>query len=106
MNGRAEPTTESDVVAELEKDTIVRVRQAIPGQRVFYHNDLWLETNLGMSTHPLSSRCGTTATGSAPQPGRRHVAEVIVPWTDAYWIRPTPTRSGSSRAVLWRYLQG
>lgn len=104
MNGRAEPTTESDVFTELEKDTVVRVRQAIPGQRVFYHNDIWLETDSGY----IYSSFVQPMRYYLPQVPRRNLgngmwAEVIVPWTDAYW---DTTDADPERLVSRQYYGG
>jgi hypothetical protein len=86
MNARAEPTTEAEIVKELVQHDIVRVRRALTGQLVFWHNDLWLETDVGY----LYSSFVQPMKYVLPQVPQRDLgtgrwAEVIVPWTDAYW---------------------
>ncbi len=85
QNARAEPTTDADVVAELRRDDLVRVRRALKGQQVFWNADTWLETDKGY----LYASLVQPLRFHLPQPpvaelGEGRWAELIVPYSDSY----------------------
>lgn len=85
QNARAEPTTDSDIVAELRRDEVVRVRRVVRGEHVFNNSDLWLETKQGY----LYAAFVQPVRFHLPQPpvaelGEGRWAEVIVPYTEVY----------------------
>jgi hypothetical protein len=84
MNARIDPTTESDIASDLVQDDLVWIRGAVQGQRVFWHNDIWLDTDKGW----LYSSYIQPMWVHLPQVphsdlGEGMWAEVIVPFTDA-----------------------
>jgi len=86
MNARAEPNVNAEVLNILKRDMVVPVREAIVGQHVFLNNDLWLETPYGY----LYSSYVQPMHYYLPQTPRADLgegmwAEVIVPFSDAYW---------------------
>ncbi|HEC21840.1 MAG TPA: hypothetical protein ENI95_02860 [Chloroflexi bacterium] len=86
MNVRAEPSTDSEVVAVLERDDVVRVRRAVHGEATFPNNDLWLETPRGY----LYASFVQPMWYHLPNPPRADLgngrwAELTVPYSNAYW---------------------
>jgi len=85
QNARAEPSTDSEVVGELLRDEIVRVRRVVEGEYVFLNSNLWLETSRGY----LYAAFLQPVRFHLPQPpvadlGVGRWAEVIVPYSDVY----------------------
>lgn len=85
LNARAEPNTESEVVGELRRDDIIRVREAVRGEAFFDHNDLWLRTPTGYVyssfVQPMYYHLPNTPTADL---GEGRWAELTVPFSDAY----------------------
>lgn len=97
QNARAEPTTDSEAVAKLFLNDAVRVKRVLQGQKVYLHNDLWLETNRGY----LYSSFVQPMWYHLPNPpvadlGEGRWAEVTVPATDAFF---DPDPSDEKRRV-------
>ncbi len=80
---RAEPNTESDVVTDLVRDDVVRVRQVVQGETAFANNDLWLDTSQGYLyasfVQPMWYPLPAPAHADL---GEGRWAEVIVPYSD------------------------
>ncbi|NDJ35325.1 MAG: L,D-transpeptidase family protein [Chloroflexi bacterium] len=88
QNLRAEPTTDAEIVGQLNQDAVVRVKRAIPGQTVFLYNDLWLETRFGYLyssfVQPLWYHLPNLPADSTAI-GEGRWAQLTVPYSDAYW---------------------
>src|SRR5262249_842929 len=86
MNARSEPNVNADILKTLDKDDVVRVRQAVAGQHVFLNNSLWLETPVGYLyssyVQPMHYHLPQIPIADL---GEGLWAEVCVPYTDAYW---------------------
>jgi L,D-transpeptidase catalytic domain len=87
QNARAQPNVDADIVTSLNEHDVVRVRRVVEGQHVFLNNNLWLETSHGY----LYSSFVQPVDYFLPQIPRTDLgqglwAEVIVPYTDAYWV--------------------
>ncbi len=85
MSVRTEPSTEADVVVELKKDDVIRVRRTVQGEPFMPHNDLWLETRSGY----VYSSFVQPVRYHLPNPpvsnlGAGRWAELTVPYSDAY----------------------
>ncbi len=97
---RAEPTTDSPVVAELHQDDVVRIRNVVRGQRVFWNSDLWLETQVGyLFASQIQPMWYHLPSPPRADLGAGRWAEVIVPYTDGYWrVRPLDPETHVLRA--------
>ncbi|NDJ33513.1 MAG: L,D-transpeptidase [Chloroflexi bacterium] len=86
MNYREAPSTDADIVGNALQDDLVRVRRAVPGQTVYRHNNLWLETARGFLyssfVQPVWYHLPNTPVSEL---GGGRWAQVTVPYTDAYW---------------------
>jgi len=91
MNARSQPTVDADVANVLDQHSVVRVRRVVPGQTVFLHNNLWLETEYGYLyssfVQPMYYHLPNHPTADL---GAGRWGEVTVPFTEAYW-QPIPT---------------
>jgi lipoprotein-anchoring transpeptidase ErfK/SrfK len=86
QNARAEPNVDADIVTSLNEFDVVRVRKVVEGQYVFLNNNLWLETSHGY----LYSSFVQPMKYYLPQIPRADLgkgmwAEVVAPYTDAFW---------------------
>lgn len=86
MNLRADPTTDGEIIGSVVQDDLIRVRRVVPGQTVYKHNGLWLETKRGYVyssfVQPVWYHLPNVPEDDLG-PGRW--AQLTVPFTDAYW---------------------